>query len=63
MMGIVVKHRASVAVNPLSVNDVFRPPKFSVQNSALTGYVRRIFQIGDISQGEFRQQHKRKKIF
>ena len=36
---------------------------FSVQNSALTGYARRIFQIGDISQSEFHQLHKKKEIF
>ena len=33
-----------VSFNPLSVNDVSRLPKFSAQNSALTGYAR-IFQI------------------
>ena len=36
-----------------------RPPKFSVQNLALTGYAR-IFQIGDISQSKFHQLHKKK---
>ena len=46
--------------NPFSVNDVSRLPKFSAQNSALTGYARRIFQIGDISQSEFHQPHAQK---
>ena len=45
-------------INSLSVNDVSRPPKFSVQISTLT-----IFQIGDISQSEFHQLHKKKEIF
>ena len=40
--------KVHVYINLLSVNDVTRPSKFSVQNSALTDYAR-IFQIGIIS--------------
>ena len=45
-----------------SVNDMSRPSKFSVQNSALTGYARRMLRIGNISQTEFHQLHTKKNI-
>ena len=52
-----LSHYYPFYINPLSVNDASRPPKFSVQNSAA------YFKLGTFPQASFTNYTQKKKIF